>query len=275
MDEFQQRVLAAVEKPKRNRLLAVINSPFFLWVMSVLLLSIGGSYITNHKQCRDDAEKAIERRNRLSQESLVRLNAVAVRVTGAENLQEATHELSTLILPQPVAPDRDTPSSIFKDLSQISYAEMQKEFEALTGRITYAALPDPSLAKYRQKSTKTLRGEKMFQEPQALSEDDKKRSSPDESQLLKLLQRNMSLFAAERGIENALDAFAYYFRPDCSVINVAALTFGYRPPIIFAEISPLYSTSDDGRRIIKGAIQEIEQKRNELDSEFRNVIPRP
>jgi len=43
MDEFQQRLLAAVEKPERNRLLAVINSAFFLWVMSALLLSICGS----------------------------------------------------------------------------------------------------------------------------------------------------------------------------------------------------------------------------------------
>ena len=141
MDEFQQRVLAAVEKPKRNKLLAVINSPFFLWVMSVLLLSIGGSYVSNYKQCRDDAEKTIERRNHLSQELLVRLTAVSARVTEAKTLQEATHELNALILPQPATPDRDIPSSIFKDLSLISYAEMQKEFQTLMGRITYAALP--------------------------------------------------------------------------------------------------------------------------------------
>src|SRR5262249_19108095 len=155
-----------------------------------------------------------------------------------------------------------------KDLSPISTAELQKEFVTLTDRITYAALPDPILAKYKQNLTKTLPDEEMYQKPQVLSEDDKKQSSPDEGQLLKLLQRNMILSAGERGVANALDAFAYHFRPDCSVKNVAALTFGYRPPIVFAEISPLYGRSDDARRIIKSAIQENEKNRKDLNSEL-------
>src|SRR5215469_1400068 len=106
MDEFQQRLLAAVEKPERNRLLAVINSAFFLWVMSALLLSIGGSYITNHKQCLDDAEKVIERRSHLSQELFFRGGALADRMAKAKTVLEATQAEITLLLRPPPAADQ-------------------------------------------------------------------------------------------------------------------------------------------------------------------------
>ena len=65
---FQQRVLNAVEAPKRNRFLAVINSAFFLWCISALFLTVGGGYLTNHQQCVREADQLIERRSLLTQE---------------------------------------------------------------------------------------------------------------------------------------------------------------------------------------------------------------
>ena len=252
MDEFQQRLLAAVENPERNRLLAVINSAFFLWVMSALLLSIGGSYITNHKQCLDDAEKVIERRSHLSQELLFRDGALADRIAKAKTLEEANQAGNTLLLRPPPAADQTKPGSIFTDLSERNYTEVQTEFETLTDRIKYAELPDSSIKERRLKSMVTsLDAEKMAQEFQE--------RPPDEGRMLKFIQMNIGLDVARRTFEKVLDAVAYDFRPNCSVINVAKLTFGYRPPIVFAEISPLY-TMPIRRKAIEDTLQAVEQK---------------
>jgi len=255
MDEFQQRVLAAVEKPKRNRFLTVINSAFFLWVMSALFLSIGGSYLTNHRQCLDDAEKIIERRNQLSVELQSRNNTVAHRLTEAKTFQEANQEVSTLLLQQP-AVGQDKRGSIFSDLSNKTYPELQTEFGTLTDRIKYAEFPDPSIVEYRQKLAETP--------PDVKLHEDSQQSPPDEGRMLKLMQVAMRLSVAKQVFEAVLDAVGYHFRPNCSIINVAKLTFGYRPPIVFAEINPLYATAD-GKRAIELAIREVEQKQKDLD----------
>ena len=43
--EFQQRVLAALEKPKSHRIIRVINAPFFLWLLTVILVT-GGRFLS-------------------------------------------------------------------------------------------------------------------------------------------------------------------------------------------------------------------------------------
>jgi hypothetical protein len=53
--EFQARLFAALQKPKRNKLLAIINSPFFLWLMSLVILTIGGTYVGAYQQCTKEA----------------------------------------------------------------------------------------------------------------------------------------------------------------------------------------------------------------------------
>ena len=46
--DFQARVLAVLERPKRKRVLLVINSPFFLWIMTAIFLTVGGSYYATY-----------------------------------------------------------------------------------------------------------------------------------------------------------------------------------------------------------------------------------
>lgn len=55
--DFQARVLAALEKPKRNRFFAIINSAAFLWLLSAFVLSLGGAYFTSHQQCIAEADQ--------------------------------------------------------------------------------------------------------------------------------------------------------------------------------------------------------------------------
>jgi len=59
--DFQARVLAALVKPpekKRFWLFALINSAFFLWLMSAGLITAGGAALSAHRQCLSDADKA-------------------------------------------------------------------------------------------------------------------------------------------------------------------------------------------------------------------------
>ena len=61
--------------PKRNVVLAVINSGFFLWLLSAALLTGGGGYITNHQECMREANQLIQRRSLVSEEMFGRLVA--------------------------------------------------------------------------------------------------------------------------------------------------------------------------------------------------------
>ena len=66
--EFQQRVLAAVEKPKSSKLVAVLNSAFFLWVLTACVVTAGGTYVGAYQQCRKDADSEIDRSTKLERE---------------------------------------------------------------------------------------------------------------------------------------------------------------------------------------------------------------
>jgi hypothetical protein len=54
--EFQTRVLAAVEKPKKSRLIAIVNSSLFIWFLSAILVTFGGAYLAGAQRCYGEAE---------------------------------------------------------------------------------------------------------------------------------------------------------------------------------------------------------------------------
>lgn len=250
-----------MKKAPDNKLLAFINSPIFIWLLSALVLTIGGAYITNHKQCRDDAEKIIERRKHLRQELFSRELDRDRRVANAKTAQEAIAEAMPTM--------QDKRGSIFADLSNINYSELSGEFLTLTRRIRYTELPDPSIADYRRKSMRENAASFSFNNKERIQEplDGKKQPPPiDEGSLLKGVQLALRLAFAKQSFEHALDSFAYDFRPDCSVINIAKLTLGYRPPIVFAETSTLYTMADGSAGMLKRDVEVIEQMQKKLDS---------
>ena len=244
--EFQRRVLAAVdrvlaavERPKRGRLLAIINSSFFIWLMSVLLLTIGGSYITNHKQCLDDAEKIISRRDHLEQELHSRQADYHRHVTEAKTYQEAFSML------------QDKGGSIFTDLAPLSYSEVEGELLTLTKRTRYAEFHDPDIINFVRERNNLINdyATKFHIMPPRGSAD----NDDYEAHSLKLQKLHAKVFFALQTFEYAMDTFVD-FRPDCSVAKTAAMAFGARVPIVFADF-------DDGPilQILKLAIKDIEQ----------------
>jgi hypothetical protein len=67
--EFQTRMLASIEKPKPNRLLAIINAPIFLWLISAIFLTGGAAVFQTRQQCTQQSEAAW-RKNVLAQNEL-------------------------------------------------------------------------------------------------------------------------------------------------------------------------------------------------------------
>jgi len=48
---FEDRVLAALEKPKSNKYLAILNSAFFLWILTAICIAVGGSFFSQRQRC--------------------------------------------------------------------------------------------------------------------------------------------------------------------------------------------------------------------------------
>jgi hypothetical protein len=84
--QFQEHVLANIGKPASNRSLAVLNSPFFIWLLTLVVLAIGGAYFTRMQQCVGEAEQVMEKRERLETEMDNRRNAIARLVERATSL---------------------------------------------------------------------------------------------------------------------------------------------------------------------------------------------
>jgi hypothetical protein len=101
--EFQARILAALEKPKKRRCLAIINSPIVIWMLTVIFITVGTGYYTTYRQCVADARQilsvngnyGVEIRHR--QDEIV--NAIGEAVTVADlrkALEKKTYFISDL-----------------------------------------------------------------------------------------------------------------------------------------------------------------------------------
>jgi hypothetical protein len=63
--EFQQRLLAAVEKPPTRGIFRVINSAAFLWLCTILFVTIGGATYSTYQQCIREARQAVGTNDKL------------------------------------------------------------------------------------------------------------------------------------------------------------------------------------------------------------------
>lgn len=127
--EFQERLLAALAKPKPNCFLAVVNSAFFLWLLSALFLSFIGASLTTRQQCLSEAEKVSTNYDHIHAELKTRLYAVNQIVQAAGDTGEIRQKLTNL-------------PWTYDDLRHRSLAELRHEaFELLRQIERPARLP--------------------------------------------------------------------------------------------------------------------------------------
>lgn len=230
---------------KPSRLWVLVNSGIFLWFLSAALLTVGGGYITNHQQCMRDADQIIERRSHLSLEILSRNASFASRVNGDKTLRP------------PFTPDKQ--GSIYADLANISYSDVQRELWKLNEQIHKDELPVKEMqeAQYRWLTFNSTRVDREYDNYREAP------SSSTPSDAINFLKTTVQLQSLYDQFDRDLDVLAYSYRPDCTIISTLLSALGYKPPIVRASISPLFDLGDT-RIILKEDIDNVEQRQRRV-----------
>jgi hypothetical protein len=242
---FQNQVLGAVKQPKTGRLRSFFNSPFVIWCLSAILLTVGGGYITNHQQCMRDADHIIDRRSHLALEIFSRNAAFQTKVADAKTLQP------------PFFPGNQ--GSLYPDLSKISYGEVERELWSLNERIEMEELPDTKMQTAQVRwldfnSSRVDREYEKFRQPLISTK-------PDEA--LKELKITVELQSLYDAFSRDLDMLAYYYQPDCTILKTLGTALGYKPQIVRASISTFFSLGDT-YVILKDDMDQIDKKQREI-----------
>jgi hypothetical protein len=210
---------------RKNVLFAVINSAFFLWCLSALLLTIGGGYITNHQQCMRDADQLVERRNMVSKELSGRLSAFFAALEAATTLKQL-----------PVSPSAS--GSAVSELSKLSYFDVQQEWWKILSRTEYDELPYTSIRNTQIDWLKFNHDQahKSFEEAQLPVDGKARKLDPTLEFRFRKLHRR--LFVGLESFQYDIDRLAYYYEPNCTPLRTFAVALGYKPQIVRARVSP-------------------------------------
>jgi hypothetical protein len=71
-----------------RRLLKVLNAPITIWFLSVIFLSIGGTYYATFQQCHRDFDQFKERYLKIAKEYLTRRREIAIRLIEAKTVTD-------------------------------------------------------------------------------------------------------------------------------------------------------------------------------------------
>jgi hypothetical protein len=205
---FQKRMVGT--PPKRNVVLAMINSAFFLWCLSAVFLTVGGSYVANHQACMREADQLLERRNLIGNELLGRQLAFSVKLEGAKTLKE-------------IPPSPTNAGSSLPEFSKMTYWNVQQEWLKILQRIEYEDLPDSSIKELRRDwlDFNSQVADQLF--------DDVNKPIPnkpakiDAALELKTRKLHAQLFSGYDSFLHDLDTYAYFFQPNCTPVCTESL----------------------------------------------------
>ena len=93
---FQERVLAALEKPRRGRVLSLLNSPIFIWIMSLLVVTGGSFYYGSLKQCIAESKQLIRSYRDIRSEINLRQMSIGARLFSAHTLADVRSAASNV-----------------------------------------------------------------------------------------------------------------------------------------------------------------------------------
>jgi hypothetical protein len=202
--DFQKRVLQALEKPTRGRISAIINSGFFLWLMSAVFLALGGSFFTNHQQCMRDAELLIDRHEHLRVEMRYR-NAMEVNER-AEAKSAYSEE------------DLHDKGRHFDDLKKSEDKDVALELQRVTDRIDYEDAPqNANKIAAIQANQRYVFSRYMIFSP-----------VPENEHHYAIFLKPYYQF------QWILYKYGYTYQPSCSPKSLVEIALGYRPKIISA-----------------------------------------
>ena len=217
--EFQRRLLAALEKPKPNRLIAVVNSAVFLWLLSALLVTFGGTYFASHQACIQDGDRAVERWHRLTREISVRHEELLFVVASAKTISSIRDAIPKL-------------PSVYFELRERTLFELTRERSLLSNEVDFSAV--------RLATVRLPRREPSF---------DEWRFAPYGQIGLGILERDVKDELLDDGLRDYFVRILedrkrdwereryYLLEPRCTPAAIAKSWFGYRPKKIAARAS--------------------------------------
>ena len=127
-ERFKKRVLAAIEKPEKSSLVAIINSGFFLWLLTLCVVSAGGAYLTSYQQCRKDAEDEIERNTKIQRELFQRELKIREIILTSPTVAEMKNQLKQ-------------PNSYYPEFSGFPNLLLQESHAAFLNRVIDLKIP--------------------------------------------------------------------------------------------------------------------------------------
>ncbi len=133
--EFQAKVLDALDKQKNNRFLSIINSAAFLWFLSALFVTAGGSYYTKYQECARQADETIDKFQHLNEELYIRRKAIFQAISDGASMDAIRSSI------------KDLPS-IYVELKPRTIPDLDAEFRKLNARIDHSRL-DELIARFQ------------------------------------------------------------------------------------------------------------------------------
>jgi hypothetical protein len=86
---FRARLDAPPKRPvKPNLILRILNSPFTIWLLSAIVITVGGSYVTGYQRCEADAGHLITTYYKDQVELTRRFQYIQSKVSAAQSFEE-------------------------------------------------------------------------------------------------------------------------------------------------------------------------------------------
>jgi hypothetical protein len=239
---FERELLQRPSEPKPSKLWTFLNSGLFIWFLSAALLTVGGGYITNHQQCMRDADQLVSRRAHLVSELFSRKAAFAASVASAKRLQP------------PFLPGKQ--GALFPDLANVSYGEIEREVWTIIERVEWEELPDKRMvdAQLRLLDYNSSRADREYER---FRDDGSPSLKNDEA--LKQFKTTVELQALYNRFSTDLDALAYSYQPDCTILKTLGVALGYKARIVKAVVSQFFALGDT-HTILQEDIDDIETR---------------
>jgi hypothetical protein len=93
---FRARLDASPKSPEKpNLILRILNSPFTIWLLSAIVITVGGSYITGYQKCEADAGRLITNYYKDQIELIRRFDYVRAKVSAAKSFEDINHAFET------------------------------------------------------------------------------------------------------------------------------------------------------------------------------------
>jgi hypothetical protein len=93
---FRRRLDPASKQPEKSHVaVRILNSPFTIWLLSAVLLTVGSAYVTGYQKCEADAGRLITNYYKDQIELMRRLQYIRSRVARASNVEEVRRIIET------------------------------------------------------------------------------------------------------------------------------------------------------------------------------------